>query len=101
MAAWSSAKFSNRRPLSVLGLTSSSLDVCIESGGDMMAPGGMDELLTGGGDCWKLDVFIEPRVASSLSLDRPLTLTWLGDEIVTVDAAVEASGDLEKEGVRR
>lgn len=54
MAALSSAKFSRPRPLDPL-LSSSSLEFCVESGGEMTAPDGICESsVTGGGDCLML-----------------------------------------------
>jgi hypothetical protein len=42
---------------------SSSLEFCVESGGDMMAPAGIPfEPVIGGGDCRRLDVVVPAAV---------------------------------------
>jgi hypothetical protein len=64
MAACSSAKFSNCRPRESL-LSSSSLEFCVESGGEMTAPAGIfASSVTGGGDCLRLP--LEVRLLLSL-----------------------------------
>lgn len=53
----SSSKFSTRRV--VRGeISSSSLELWVESGGEMMAPAGIDESVTGGGDWRRLGFMV-------------------------------------------
>lgn len=64
MAACSSAKFSNCRPRESL-FSSSSLEFCVESGGEITAPAGICvSSVTGGGDCLRLLLEVKPFVSS-------------------------------------
>ena len=53
-AACSSEKSSSLLDLPLDYSSSSSLEFCVESGGEMTAPVGIRLLFTGGGDCLKL-----------------------------------------------
>jgi hypothetical protein len=64
MAACSSAKFSNCRLLEPFA-SSSSLEFCAESGGEITAPAGICvSSVTGGGDCRRLPVAVRLFVSS-------------------------------------
>lgn len=65
MAACSSSKFFNCRLLGTFELSSSSLEFCAESGGDMTAPAGICvSSVTGGGDCRRLPLAVRLFLSS-------------------------------------